>query len=602
MLAVEVTCAAAARPDGQAQHHRRVPALGLHRPDWNPGGLWRPVRIERTGPVRIDRLRVLCRDADDDARPRLRSAPSSTATRPAPCGSAPRVDGAVERELEQSLAGGHQRGRVDPRHRRPAPVVAVGARRPAADRRRRRGLGRRRGRAIAARVRTGLRAGGAAPTGCSRVNGERLFLKGANLAPTRMALGEATPERAAPRRRAGRARPGSTCCGSTATSPGPSSTTPPTSSGMLLWQDFPLQWGYARTVRKQAVRQAARGRRPARPPPVDRRCGAAQRAGRARRAPGEPIADRRSRPSSSSPASSCRRGTRSSSTAGQARLRAGRRHAARSIAHSGVRPTSRSSTAPTATSTSAGTTATSATCRASPRPCPAWCASSASSAPRRCPPTPTFMEPERWPDLDWERLAASTTGCRRRVFDERRAAGRLRHVRRRGATRRSATRPRLLRHHIETLRRLKYRPTGGFCLFMLADAHPAVTWSRARPRPRSRSWPTTALVEACRPVIVVADRLPAPVAARRRAGPRRPRRQRPARAARGRRRSRPTCRWPGGDHGWRWRGDVAADACVRVGTVQFVVPDAPGRARARPRPRGRRRRGHQPLREPHHRT
>ena len=26
--------------------------------------------------------------------------------------------------------------------------------------------------------------------------------------------------------------------------------------GMLLWQDFPLQWGYARTIRKEAVRQA----------------------------------------------------------------------------------------------------------------------------------------------------------------------------------------------------------------------------------------------------------------------------------------------------------------------------------------------------------
>ena len=35
----------------------------------------------------------------------------------------------------------------------------------------------------------------------------------------------------------------------------------------------------------------------------------------------------------------------------------------------------------------------------------------------------------------------------------------------------------LLRHHIETLRRLKYRPTGGFCLFLLADAQPAVSWS-----------------------------------------------------------------------------------------------------------------------------
>ncbi len=35
----------------------------------------------------------------------------------------------------------------------------------------------------------------------------------------------------------------------------------------------------------------------------------------------------------------------------------------------------------------------------------------------------------------------------------------------------------MVRHHVEALRRLKYRPTGGFALFSLADAHPAVTWS-----------------------------------------------------------------------------------------------------------------------------
>ena len=55
----------------------------------------------------------------------------------------------------------------------------------------------------------------------------------------------------------------------------------------------------------------------------------------------------------------------------------------------------------------------------------------------------------------------------------------------------SAYQARLLRHHIETLRRLKYRPTGGFCLFSLADATPAVTWSRARPRPGGQAGPTT---------------------------------------------------------------------------------------------------------------
>ena len=27
---------------------------------------------------------------------------------------------------------------------------------------------------------------------------------------------------------------------------------------------------------------------------------------------------------------------------------------------------------------------------------------------------------------------------------------------------------------------------------------------------------------------------------------------------------------------WRWRGDIPADGCERVGTIQIVVPDAPG--------------------------
>ena len=64
-----------------------------------------------------------------------------------------------------------------------------------------------------------------------------------------------------------------------------------------------------------------------------------------------------------------------------------------------------------------------------------------------------------------------------------------------------------MQHHIETLRRLKYRPTGGFAQFA-ADAHPAVTWS-VLDHDRQPKRATHALVEACRPVIVVADRLPA---------------------------------------------------------------------------------------------
>ena len=47
------------------------------------------------------------------------------------------------------------------------------------------------------------------------------------------------------------------------------------------------------------------------------------------------------------------------------------------------------------------------------------------------------------------------------------------------------------------------------------------------------------------------------------------------RAARGRACT-ATLRWAGGEHRWAWTGDVPPDDCVRVGTVQFVVPDATG--------------------------
>jgi len=65
----------------------------------------------------------------------------------------------------------------------------------------------------------------------------------------------------------------------------------------------------------------------------------------------------------------------------------------------------------------------------------------------------------------------------------------------------------LLRTTIETLRRLKYRPTGGFAAFYLADPSPAGGFGVFRSDRRAKpAW--NALVEACRPVILVADPLP----------------------------------------------------------------------------------------------
>jgi hypothetical protein len=34
--------------------------------------------------------------------------------------------------------------------------------------------------------------------------------------------------------------------------------------------------------------------------------------------------------------------------------------------------------------------------------------------------------------------------------------------------------------------------------------------------------------------------------------------------------------WEGGERSWRWSGDVPADACQRVGTMQIVAPHADG--------------------------
>ena len=37
-----------------------------------------------------------------------------------------------------------------------------------------------------------------------------------------------------------------------------------------------------------------------------------------------------------------------------------------------------------------------------------------------------------------------------------------------------------------------------------------------------------------------------------------------------------TMKWTGGSHRWRWSGPIPADSCELVGTIQFVVPNAPG--------------------------
>ena len=98
------------------------PASGRTR---NPGGLWRPVCLYDTGPVHIDRLRVLCRDADA-RRAHLRI---STRDRQRP------ADAGDDAHLRRRRAGRRtapvdrrrpERLRVDDRHRRPCSCGGLG--------------------------------------------------------------------------------------------------------------------------------------------------------------------------------------------------------------------------------------------------------------------------------------------------------------------------------------------------------------------------------------------------------------------------------------------------------------------------------------------
>jgi beta-mannosidase len=180
-----------------------------------------------------------------------------------------------------------------------------------------------------------------------------------------------------------------------------------------------------------------------------------------------------------------------------------------------------------------------------------------------------FAHPERWPDLDWDALgrrhALQHDVLERHVS----AAAFTTFSGWRDATQRHQAR--VVRRTAEELRRLKYRPAGGFAQFLFADAAPGITWS-VLDHDRRPKLAHAALIEACRPVIVVADRLPAAVSG----GDPLALDVHVVSDLRGPvdgARVTATLTWPGGEHVWRWAGDVPADSCVRVGTLQAVVPD-----------------------------
>jgi beta-mannosidase len=566
VLAVEVACA----PERGTRGRRNITGLFQHSEavdrDWNPGGLWRSVLVYDTGPVKLDRLRVLCRDADESrAHVRLYARLDSDAARSVRLRTT--ADGAVIGETEHPLAAGTNeiewaldldRPRLWwPRALGPQPLTDIDVELlvegEVSDRRSRR---------------TGLREVAWSDWVCS-INGERLFLKGANLLPTRPGLADAEPKEV--RRDVELAvEAGLDALRVQAHIADHELYRAADELGILLLQDFPLQWGYARQVRREAVRQAreavnALGHHPS----IVQWC-----------AHDEPVPDAPQVEKPRRAAGLRRLIAHQLPTWNKTILDRWLKRAFEqadptrpTVAHGGVYPH-----LPKLDGTDShlwlgwhrGELAELAEmARAMPRLVRFVSEFGAQSVPSSA---NDFVDATRWPELDWEALhehhGLEVDVMRWRIppedyptFD----AWRL------GTQRYQAS---LLRTYIETLRRLKYRPTGGFCFSWLADAGPMISAAVLdHHRAPKAAWQV--VTEACRPVIVVTDPLPAVV--------------RPGtelaldvhvvndlRAPVTDATVAVTCTWRGGRRQWAFRGEVDADSCALVGRLELTVPDAPG--------------------------
>ncbi len=539
-------------------------------PEWNPGGIWRPVRMEQSGPVRIRHLRVLCQDATPESATVFLRTVLDTREAANVSLVTSITTGTTRHQVVEthSLAAGENRVEWTaavpdpplwwPRSLGDQPLatveVAVVTEEGVPSDRRSRTLGFR-----SVRMRNWI----------LEVNGERIFVKGSNHGPTRMALAEASAEELARdvelateanldmlRLHAHITRPELYEAADRA--------------GLLLWQDFPLQWGYSRSIRRQARRQAREAvDLLAHHPSVVVWCGH-----------NEPLALDIDADAISDRVKSTKLAVRGAAAMllpswnktvldhSIHRVFERNDRSRPVIPHSGVLPHP-----PQLDGTDShlyfgwywGDE------RDFPRALRAWPRLArfvSEFGAQAVPADAAFCEPDRWPDLDWERLAHRHSLQRARfdvyvppddhpTFDGWREAT-------------QAYQAELIKHHIEALRRIKYRPTGGFLHFCFADNHPSVTWS-VLGHDRSPKAGFEALRDACAPVVVVADRLPPHL--------------HPGDSLaldvhvvndlrhpieRGEVEARLT--WPGGGHRWRWGGEIPADGCVKVGRLDVTLP------------------------------
>ncbi len=497
-LAVELACPP--QPDATAK--RLVTGVFSHwdnlDPDWNPGGLWRPVRMIETGPVRLARARVVCTEATSEHGQLLVDLD---------------LDADEELEVEKSVSlHAHVRGEGVDVHAIRDDTVAAGSNRlswniditnPPLWWPRRLG-----GQPLVdieitvdvdgvtsdtRRCRTAFREIHVDDWAFT-VNGRQIFVMGSNQGPARMDLATTT---ASDFRRdirlAQEANLDLLRVHAHVTLP--EFYDAADEAGLLVWQDFPLQWGYARGLRREASRQAVAmvdllGHHPSvalwcahnEPIAVDAN-------------PGEPLdASTGGRLLASMALPTWNKDVLDRSVARAIRRADPSRFVDR---HSGIVP------GPASGGTDThwyfgwyhGEMAGLAPMLS------AWPRAArfvSEFGAQAVPDDADFMEPQRWPDLDWDRLFEHHA-LQRRLFD--------RYVPPQDYETfeqwRSATQEYqaiLIQLQIEDLRRIRHTPTGGFCHFCFADGHPAVTWS-VLDHARNPKAGYGALRDACRPLL-----------------------------------------------------------------------------------------------------
>ena len=550
-------------------------------PARNPGGIWAPVRVETSGPVRISSLRAVCPEAGTgravlDFFAVLDSSGPATATLQTRVGRVgAEANGACTLvDKRQPLAEGPNRVRwqvevLSPQLWWPAGMgeqvlydIDVGVELEGE-------------RSDGKALRTGLRQV-RMRSFVWAVNGERLFLKGANLLPSRPDLAYAQAADVAADVELARDA-GLNLLRAHSHVAHPEVYDAADRLGVLIWQDMPLQ-GVFKGARSQAVRQAAAaldllGHHPS----IVVWCGHNE--------PFSVTAPRRTGPG---------RGVALKWAAGQLLPSWNKTvldHSIRrtlekadpsrpALAHSGRLP-----------HPAWGTDShlyfgwRQGGWRDLSRAAAVWPAAVrfvGELGAQAVPATAAFMGPERWPDLDWERLAEHHC-LEKGIFDERVPPARYSTFEAwRYAT--QAYQARVVQAQVEALRRLRSGPVGGFAVFCLSDAQPAVS-SAVLDHERKPKAAYAALRAACAPVLVSsvwpatsyapASSLVLDIHVVNDLGQVLTGAEVEA-----------TLKWPGGGRRWRFGGDALPGACSFVGRLRATLParrcldafptDAPG--------------------------